>query len=266
MAEAAEEKLSLSREELGALVADAVKAHIGPAVNDAIRATKKQAEKGAKGAVSEQLEALLAGLKPKALRKLMKKMGGEQEGEGAAAAAAAAEAAAAAGSKKKPPTDEELKARQPDYFKQRLRVEFEERIKALETENVTAKQQAEEAVKLSQLDRALSDLPWASLESRDMARDFYAGKLKRNDEGDLVITDKATGLDKPFEMLIKAEVSTKFENLLAPTGKGGSGLMKGGGAKPGAIDIDANTDVTATPAQKAEASLHLAALLSAGKG
>ena len=90
------------------------------------------------------------------------------------------------------------------------------------------------------------------MESRDVARDYYAGKLEMDPDGEMVIKGK------PFDQHIKTEIPLKFENLLAcPAGKGGSGLTKGQ-AKPGAMDVDAATDVNSTPQQRADAARHIA--------
>ena len=255
-----EEKISMTKAELDAAIAAAVKLAVPGAVNDAIKATKKEVAKGGAKEVKEQFETLLAGMKPKQRRKFMKKMGIEEKPDGATKTPAeiAAEAAAAAAGGKKTPTEEDLKAKKPDMYAKRVVSEFEARIAALEDNNKTLKTQATEARKSSLLDRALTDFPWASTESRDMCRDFYLQKVQWNDdETELVIG----GVE--FSKHIAAEIPSKYENLLAPLGKGGSGSSKGQG-KPGAIDIDAATDVNATPQQKAEAAKHLASLIGHG--
>jgi len=248
----ADETITITPAEMSAQIAAAVKAAIPGAVNDAIKATKNDGAKGTK-AVQAQFEALVSTLKPKQLKKLMKRIGGDKPNSEKTPAEIAAEAAVAAAAAKTPTADD-LKNKTPDFFKKRQTTEFEDRIKALEIENANSKQEAEDAKKMSALDRALSDLPWANIESRDMARDYYAPKLKRNDDGKLEIGGK------PFDTHIKTEVPTKFENLLAIAGKGGSGSTRGSG-KPGAVDIDALSDLNATPAQKAEAAVALAQML-----
>jgi hypothetical protein len=250
----ADETITLTSAELQAQITAAVKAAIPGAVNDAIKATKNENSKGVKGQVAQQLETLMAGLKPKQLKKFMKRMGVEKA-EGAGEKTAAELAAEAALAKKGTPTEDDLKNKKPDMYARRVQSELEIRIAGLEAENLKVKTEATESRKSSVLDRALTDFPWASTESRDMARDFYLQKVKWSDDG----TELLIG-DKEFSKHIAIEIPAKYENLLAPLGKGGSGSNKGQG-KPGAIDIDASTDLNATPAQKAEASRALAALL-----
>lgn len=243
--------------ELKAALAELIKPMLTDAVNSAVKGKKNEEAKGVK-AIQADLQTMLSELSPKKAAKLLRRLGvdpskAKTPEQLAADQAAAAAAAAAAG--KKTPTDDDLKGKQPDFFKKRQVTELEARIAALEAENVNVKREATESRKMSALDRALSDLPWANMESRDMARDYYAPKLKWNDDGtELLIGDVA------FDKHIQAEIPAKFENLLAPTGKGGSGLTKGQG-KPGAVDIDALTSVTSTPAEKAEASRAIAALM-----
>jgi hypothetical protein len=251
----ADETITLTPAELSAQIAAAVKAAIPGAVNDAIKATKNEGNKGAKAAQA-QLEALMGSMKPKQLKKFMKRIGAEKEPNAAKTPAEiAAEAALAAAAIKKTPTEDDLKRKTPDMYAKRVQTEFEARIAALEGTNEKLKNDATEARKSSALDRALTDFPWASIESRDMARDFYLQKVKWSEDG----TELLIG-DKEFSKLIATEIPQKYENLLAPAGKGGSGSIKGQG-KPGVVDIDALSDLNSTPAQKAEASKSLAAML-----
>lgn len=252
----ADETITLTLADMTAQIAAAVKAAIPGAVNDAIKATKNDGNKGAKAAQA-QLETLMGSMKPKQLKKFMKRIGVEKTpgSEKTPAELAAETALAAAMVNKKTPTEADLKGKQPDMYAKRVQSEFEARIAALEGTNVKLKNEATEARKSSALDRALTDFPWASTESRDMARDFYLNKTKWNDdETELMIGDRE------FSKVIAAEIPSKYENLLAPAGKGGSGSSKGQG-KPGVVDIDALSDLNATPAQKAEASKSLAAML-----
>jgi hypothetical protein len=194
------------------------------------------------------LKESLAGMKPKKAAKLLRKLGLEVPPKQAGTPPA--------DPAKKPP--EETKETKPqDLFKKRQITEFETRIAALEAENKQAKIDVTEAQKSSKLDRALSDLPWASVESRDMARDYYLPKLKWSDDG----TELLIG-DALFDKHIRSEIPAKFENLLAPTGKGGAGLTRGQGT-PGSVDIDALTAFNSTPEQKAEAARTIAALMGA---
>jgi hypothetical protein len=245
--------------EMKAALEALVKPMLTDAINAAVKGKKNEETKGVK-AVEAKMSEIIGALKPKQQKKLMKRLGlGKSEGKTAeelaaeATAAAAAAAAAAARGEKKTPTEEDLRKKQPDMYAKRAISEFEARIVALEAENKAVKQQAIDARKSSALDRALTDFPWASSESRDMARDFYLSKLQWNDEG----TDLLIG-DMPFAKYIAAEIPAKYENLLAPVGKGGAGTTKGTG-KAGALDVDAATEFNATPAQKAEAAKFLAA-------
>jgi hypothetical protein len=241
--------------EFKAAMAELIKPMLTEAVNHAVRSTKKEEGKGVK-AVQGQLQELISSLKPKQAKKLMKRLG--LDTKEITPTKTADELAVEAAKAKKTPTDDDIKNKQPDFFKKRQVTEFETRIQALETENKAVKEQATQARMMSQLDRALSDLPWANMESRDMARDYYAPKLKWNDDGELLIGEVA------FDKHIQAEIPAKFENLLAPLGKGGSGLTKGQG-KPGAIDIDALSNINSTPAEKAEASRAIAAMMGPSK-
>jgi hypothetical protein len=220
------------------------------AANNAIKGVKNEQKREVKtrDAQFDQVRDLVSGMKPKKAMKLLRKLGLELNPK-------PEEKPAAVGETPKPKPAEDPAAKPGDFFKKRQMTELEERIKGLEAENERSRNEAIEARKASQLDRVLSNLPWANMESRDLARDYYIGKLVWNeDKTELLIGEKS------FDKHIIAEVPSKFENLLAPTGKGGSGNSKGQG-KPGTVDIDAATSFGATPAQRAEASVALAALL-----
>jgi uncharacterized FlaG/YvyC family protein len=256
----ADDKTELTLENITALL----DARLAEVTNGYDKKLEKHVNKTISPIIDDLKGQITKGLKPKKLAKLMRRMEEAKEGKtekkNKETAKTPAEieverlAAEALAAKDKGKNNKDRD--RDDYFKKQRITEFEDRIKALEGENTKAAAIAEEATRMSALDRALSDLPWASLESRDMARDYYAPKLKRNDEGDLVIGDR------PFTDHIKAEIPAKFENLLAPANKGGSGLRKGS-EKPGAVDVDALTSPTATAEQKNEASRHLAKLLGA---
>lgn len=241
--------------ELKAALADLIKPMLTEAVNSAVKGKKNEEVRGVK-AVEGKLTDLISSLRPKQAKKLMKRLGMEAPaaGKGKSAADIAAEAAAAVAAGKKAPTEDEMRAQAPDFFKKKQVREFELRINALETENASVKETAKNDRKMAAIERSLSDFEWASMESRDMARGFYAPQIEWNSDGELVIGDK------PFEKAMQAEISAKYENLLAPTGKGGSGLTKGQG-KPGLIDVDALTNMNSSPADKAQAAQHLAALM-----
>jgi hypothetical protein len=67
-----------------------------------------------------------------------------------------------------------------------------------------------DGLKYTGLDRVLGKIPWASAECRAMARDYYAPKMVFDTYGALFIDGE------PFETRILADLSTKFEHLLAP--------------------------------------------------
>ncbi len=212
--------------------------------------------------VEDMRSQITKGLKPKKLAKLMRRLeeakAGKKnkDGKEKTAEELAAEAAAIAAAEKDKKDKKKKDGDGDDMFKRRQAADLDARIKSLEDAKVAAEAIAAAAQLESALDRALSDFPWANTESRDMARQFYLPKLKRNDDDEIMIGDQK------FDLFIKAEIPAKYENLLAPAGKGGSGINKGSG-KAGSVDVDALTAPGSTPAQKAEASMHVAKLMGA---
>lgn len=223
-----------------------LKKHVAEQVQPALDQLKAEMKKGP------------AGMKPKKLAKLLRRIEEAKAGKAAEnkekpddATAVAAAAAAAAASKDK------TKNKDNDLFKKRVAEEFEARIAALETDKAAAEGKAAQAEMMSALDRALSDLPWASLESRDMAREYYAPKVKRDDDGQFLIGDSK------MDVHIKAEIPSKFENLLATKKQGGAGIQKGTGKGPTIADAMEALGPNSTAAEKAAAATGVAALMGA---
>jgi hypothetical protein len=113
----------------------------------------------------------------------------------------------------------------------------------------------------SALDRALGSIPWESNNSRDLARNFFAPLVKRDeDTGEFMIEGVA------LETFIMAEIPERFPNLMASKTKTASGAQPGTGtgskpAKPAPIDFDALTSQS-TKAELEAAAKHLASVLA----
>lgn len=220
---------------------------------------EKQIGKHLTPVIEDLKQQISSGMKPKKLAKLLRR---EEEAKAAKAAAkagktpeeiAAAEklAADAIAAGKKPA---ENKDKEKDMFRRRRDEEMEDRLKVLEQDKLALKLETENAKLDSALDRVLTDFPWANLESRDLARDRYRPRLKRDDEGNILIEDQK------FEAFIKAEIPTKFENLLSAKNKGGSGIQKGTGKGPTAADLVEEIGPNSTPEQKAAAARAVAGI------
>jgi hypothetical protein len=248
--------------ELKNALTEMIKPMLLDAVNSAVKGKKNEEQHGVK-AIEAKLTEMISSLKPKKAAKLLARLGMTPEAKAKTPeeilAEAQAVAAGGAPGAKKIPTEQELKGKTPDMYSKRVISEFEARILGLEAENARVKIEAKESRKASAVDRALTDFPWASTDNRDMFRDYCLSKVAWNEEGTDLLMD-----GKDFAKHIAAEIPVKYENLLAPISKGGSGLTKGQG-KPGVVDVDALTNVNSTPAEKAEASKHLAALMGAGR-
>jgi len=178
--------------------------------------------------VDDLKQQFAGGVKPKKLAKMMARQAERDaakaaakaadkagktpaEIEAARVAAEAATAAAAAAVAKGGKKDD----RDRDMFRKKERDEFDERIRTLEERNAAAEKRTAEAILDSALDRALTDFPWANLDSRDLARSLYRPQLKTDDDGQIMIGDRK------FDEHIKAEIPNKYENLLSTKKVGG---------------------------------------------
>jgi hypothetical protein len=218
--------------------------------------------------VVEDLKTQFAGgVKPKKLAKIMARMEAKKAEKDAAAKAAAqgktpaeieaarvaAEATAAAANRGNKNKDD----RDRDMFRKKERDEFDDRIRVLEERNAAAEKRTAEAILDSALDRALTDFPWANLDSRDLARSLYRPQLKAEDDGQIMIGDRK------FDEHIKAEIPTKYENLLQTKKVGGAGIQKGTGKGPTTADLVDNLGPNSTPEEKAAALKGVASIMGA---
>lgn len=247
----------------GALTLEAIQAMITTAlegvttkVTAEINGFDKKLQKHAAKAVepfATQLTELQKNMGGKKLKKQLRRLeeaqaalaaGNKTDAERAAAAAAAAGGKGDSKADRKAAKKAAKQARKAaeqkqDPFVKRRQEETEARILALETDKAAEVAKRVQAEKESALDRALSDIPWASLHSRDLARNNFLPHIKKDeDTGEFLIGDQK------IDVFIKAEIAEKFDNLLAPKNKGGSGAGKGTGGKPAPIDFEALTAST----------------------
>jgi len=204
-------------------------------------------------------------MKPKKLAKMLARMEAKKaakeadkaaENKGKTPEQIAAEKAAAEAAEKTSKGNKE-RDRERDMFRAKRADELDERIKSLEDAKVAAEKQAAEALLDSALDRALTDFPWMNLESRDLARSLYRPQLKRDDDGVIMIQDRK------FDEHIKAEIPTKYENLLSTKKVGGAGIQKSTGKGPTTADLVDNLGPNSTPEEKAAALRGVANLMGA---
>jgi len=252
-----EKKPELTLESLTELI-KGLETKVTEQINGYDKKLEKTIQKHLTPVIEDLQSKIKSGIKPKKLAKMMRKIeaaklaeaadGKAKDGKQKTADEIAAEAAAAAGKGKNKDDD------RPDLFKKQQFREMEGRVATLEAATKAAEAKAASLELTSALDRALSDFPWANTDSLDLARGLYLPRLKRDAEsGEIMIGEQ------PFVKVIKAEIETRYENLLAPVGKGGSGAARST-TKANVIDLD-SLNASSTPEQLREAAKAAAALL-----
>lgn len=127
--------------------------------------------------------------------------------------------------------DGEPDKKQPkaDPFTATKLTEAEKRIQALEEENTRTRKAAEEKEMDAEVKSALSSFQFND-GGKDVAYDFYRGKIKRSEEGELVIGEMSAA------KYISEHVPRSLAGLLAPKQVGGSGAKASSGK--GGADLD----------------------------
>ena len=125
--------------------------------------------------------------------------------------------------------------------KEELR-ETNKRIETLEAAKKAVEQKAAKAERDGALDRALSNIPWESEGSRDLARSLYMPLVKLDDDtGEFMIHGVSV------DAFIKSEIPDKYPNLLAknkPVSAAQKETVKTAPTKPASIDFDLLTAAT----------------------
>lgn len=155
-------------------------------------------------------------------------------------------------SKSKSKVDPKVLAQLENERKERKRLQ--DSIEELKRTNAERERIAEEKERRADINAAMSKFSFASDSTREMAFDYFSGKVKRSEDGALIAAGKSG--DVPFDHFIKEYLEAN-PNLLAPK-PGGSGAQGGGPARPGTVD-SATIRPGMTPEERKKAAAAVAA-------
>lgn len=198
-------------------------------------------------AFKNDFQKMIEGLKPAA-----------NAGAGAGSGAGAGEGAGTgegAGAGK--PADPQVNALQLELKK--IREQSEARIKALEDENTTNKQKAEEMARDKALGEALGKFEFITPEARNTAAQLLRNAIQRTDDGEFVAGDL------PLDKYVETELPSKHAYLLKGKDVSGANARPGkaGGGKKWDLEsvLRPENFSKLTPAEQAEVRQAVAASL-----
>ncbi len=151
----------------------------------------------------------------------------------------------------KPPDAGNAAAELERIFKER-EDEMNERMQKLENERAAERAESQRKEQEAEIKSALADFQWKEAEGKNIAFDYYNGKVKRSEDGGLTINDI------PAARYIKEHGGKYFKNYHVPRDVGGSGAggsKNGGAGSPDIMSRVSNPKMTRSEARTVQAEL-----------